>query len=391
MPLVPRVPESVAARVRPVLVWAGGTLLTAAATLTMLGPPFGPGAGYRHAGPIAVAATVAVAAVLLRWYPTVAVLLLLGGALTATVFRPDLRVEFGPMVPVDVAVCYIAATRSRRAAIVSLCLALVVPAGYDVRVLAADGGPFLAPFQLPVLYAVVFAWVVGLTIRKSRQLAAAARTQAAERAMTAERLRIARELHDMVAHSVGIIAIQAGVGNRVIGTRPDDAQEALRVIETTSREALSGLRRTLVALRRAEPGRAGPNVAPGLAELDRLAAGAAEAGLHVTVHRTGAARPLPADTDQAAYRIVQEALTNVIRHSGARRCRVDVDYRESELAVVVDDEGCGRPDPLGDNGFGIVGMRERAALLGGDLSAGPRPGGGFRVAATLPLEAAAAV
>jgi signal transduction histidine kinase len=294
------------------------------------------------------------------------------------------------MVPVDVAVCHIAATRPRRASVAALCLALAVPAGYQVARVLAGGDPHLWMFQSPVLYVVVFAWAIGLSIYKTRQLAAASRAQAADRAMTAERLRIARELHDMVAHSVGIIAIQAGVGSRVIGTRPAAAEEALRVIETTSREALSGLRRTLTALRHADPDPTAPDVAPGLADLDRLTAGAADAGVRVTVHRSGPPRPLPPGVDLAAYRIVQEALTNVIRHSGARNCRLDLGYHQTELTIEVVDDGPGRPPSGTDRGFGIVGMRERAGLLDGHLEAGPRPDRGFRVAATLPLDATTA-
>ena len=383
------VPAAVAGQARPVLLWVGSAFITAVVTVNMLGGPFGVRLGYWHGGPVMVVGFLALVAALLWRYPLAAfVLLVLGVAVVAVVF-PDDRVGFGPMLPVDVAVCYIAATRRRWVAAVALGLALAVPAGYVVTRMLNGDDTRVWFFQSPVVYGVVFAWLIGVSIAKSRQLAAASRTQAADRAMTAERLRIARELHDMVAHSVGIIAIQAGMGSRVIASRPAEAQEALRVIETTSREALSGLRQTLIALRRAEPRPVASDAAPGLADLDRLAAGATDAGVRATVHRAGPARPLPPEVELAAYRIVQEALTNVIRHSGARLCRVTVEYRETELAVEVVDDGRGSPSTSTGRGFGIIGMRERVGLLGGRLEAGPRPHRGYRVAANLPLDDAA--
>ncbi|MFG2288268.1 sensor histidine kinase [Streptomyces sp. NPDC048595] len=156
-----------------------------------------------------------------------------------------------------------------------------------------------------------------------------------------------------VAHSIGIIAIQAGVGSRVIQTQPAEAREALRAIEATSRETLSGLRRTLVSLRQADPGVADPGQAPlapspGLADLERLAAATADAGVRVDLRRSGNQRPLPADVDLSAYRIVQEALTNVVRHAGTGRCRVAIDYGDEELSVEVVDHGHGATE----NGLG---------------------------------------
>ncbi|BFV60423.1 hypothetical protein KCMC57_up55270 [Kitasatospora sp. CMC57] len=225
----------------------------------------------------------------------------------------------------------------------------------------------------------------GLLLRERGEHAVALRSQAVAEAVTAERLRIARELHDMVAHSIGIIAIQAGVGSRVIETQPTAAREALRAIESTSRETLSGLRRTLVALRQADPqSETLLAPAPGLADLERLVAATADAGVTVELHRSGEQRQLPPDVDLSAYRIVQEAVTNVVRHAGTGHCRVTVDHGVEELSVEILDDGRGRPGPAG-SGFGITGMRERVSLLHGRFSAGPRPEGGFRVAAHLPL------
>jgi signal transduction histidine kinase len=212
----------------------------------------------------------------------------------------------------------------------------------------------------------------------------------------AERLRIARELHDIVAHSIGIIAIQAGSGRSVFDARPDQARDALAAIEATSRETLAGLRRMMTGLRRAEPG-SGPGSgagqaplgpAPGLADIERLAAVTLEAGVQVEVAWLGGREPLPADIDLSAFRIVQEAVTNVVRHAGTDRCLVWIDQQDGQLVIEVTDSGRSAPASkisAAGTGYGITGMRERAALPGGDFSAGPRPDGGFRVAARLPV------
>jgi signal transduction histidine kinase len=197
--------------------------------------------------------------------------------------------------------------------------------------------------------------------------------------VTAERLRIARELHDMVAHSIGIIAIQSGAARRVMDTQPDKARDALAAIETTSQETLAGLRHMLGALRQA-------GATAGLAGVERLATTAAEAGVQVDVRWSGRRRPLPPEIDVSAFRIIQEAVTNVVRHAGTPRCSVAVEFREKELAVEVLDDGRGAAadGPAEGAGYGLVGMRERISLLRGDFSAGPRPEGGFRVAARIP-------
>ena len=165
----------------------------------------------------------------------------------------------------------------------------------------------------------IIAWLIGNSIRQARARAELVRAQAAAQTVLAERLRIARELHDMVAHSIGIIAIQAGSGRSVFNPVPAEARDALAAIEATSRETLSGLRRMMTGLRRAEPG-SGPgqaplDPAPGLADLERLAAMTLEAGVQVEVEWLGSREPLPADIDLSAFRIIQEAVTNVVRHA----------------------------------------------------------------------------
>jgi signal transduction histidine kinase len=243
--------------------------------------------------------------------------------------------------------------------------------------------------ELAVALITIVAWLIGHSIRQAHVHAQALRAQAAAQAAMAERLHIARDLHDMVAHSVGIIAIQAGMGRRVIDTQPAEARDALAAIEATSRETLAGLRRTVGALRRAGPlaeAETDQLQTPGLADLGRLVDKTRDAGVRVDVRWHGQRCELPAEVDACAFRIIQEALANVVRHAGTGSCRVCIDYREEELSIEVTDEGSGTP--VADTGYGIAGMRERAALLQGELSAGPRPEGGFRVAALLPLQAA---
>ncbi|MFJ1754868.1 sensor histidine kinase [Kitasatospora sp. NPDC088134] len=239
------------------------------------------------------------------------------------------------------------------------------------------------------------AWVFGGVHRKRREYLGALDEQKAARAVMAERLRIARELHDSVAHSIGIITVLSGAAARVVDTKPEQTRQALTGIETTSRRTLLELQRMLGALRRAEPDDAMPGAAPlapagSLADLPQLAERTADAGVRVQVAWRGERRPLPPEIELSAFRIVQESVTNVVRHSGARTCRVAVGYEPEGVTIeVVDDgeDGPGRPRPsaaTGGGGFGLLGMRERVTLLSGQFSAGRRPEGGFRVAARLP-------
>jgi signal transduction histidine kinase len=351
--------------------------------------------------------------------PLPALLAVLAGTFAAGTAVPTRWVEFPrgyPVLPVQLesewaayalvvpgvlAVGIIAATRPARAAIGAAFAVFAVQAGAALYYTSGTNS-YTSTLVLHLLVLLV-AGVTGYSLRERRRHAAALGAQAATQAVTAERLRIARELHDMVAHSIGIIAIQAGVGSRVIDTQPQEARKALSAIETTSRDTLSGLRRMLGALRQAGPGDmpAGPggvpegpayeapplDPAPGLDDLDRLAATTRDAGVRVDVVWAGERRPLPADLDLSAYRIVQEAVTNVVRHAGTRSCRVTLTQRDEEIAVEVVDDGRGSGRPPG-TGYGLVGMRERVALLHGEFTAGPRPGGGFRVAARLPLPTA---
>jgi signal transduction histidine kinase len=287
---------------------------------------------------------------------------------------------------VDAAVGYIAARRPTRSSVWTAVLTLVV----QLAAMAWNplpGGQTLANSVGLAVLAVITAWLVGVLVRERAGHAVAVREQAAAQAVTAERLRIARELHDMVAHSISVIAIQAGVGSRVMYSQPAEARRALDAIEVTSRDTLTGLQRALHALRSGALGSgrdAAPlDLTPGLQDVERLAETVRGAGLHMEVWWLGDRRPIPPDVDLSAFRIIQEAVTNVVRHAGTQTCQVKIDYCDDELALEVCDDGA-ETAHLGA-GYGIVGMHERVGLLGGHLEAGPRPEGGFRVAARLPL------
>jgi signal transduction histidine kinase len=199
-------------------------------------------------------------------------------------------------------------------------------------------------------------------------------------------MRIARELHDVLAHNISLINVQAGVALHLMDEQPGQSRSALAAIKQASNDALGELRSVLDVLRQGDE--APPRTpASGLAHLERLVAGAEATGLQVRTRVDGTPRPLPAGTDLAAYRIVQEALTNVTRHAGPASATVLIAYGENDLTVQVDDDGRGPVAAGNGSGNGIRGMRERVAALGGELAAGPRPGGGFRVKARLPLEA----
>ncbi|MCC5581051.1 sensor histidine kinase [Microtetraspora sp. AC03309] len=298
-----------------------------------------------------------------------------------------------PLMPVaDILVCFLTATRSRRTGLAAATTTLIVQeAAWHVALLTRGLRVFASGFlALSVLLGlgVVVAWMAGTALRQRREYGQALRAQAELQAVTADRLRIARELHDMVAHSIGVIAIQAGAGARVIDSRPEQARDALGAIEAASRQTLQGLRHMLGVLRE-PPAASEPEPAPlsGLADLDRLAETTTAAGVRVDVRHQGKPRGLPPAVDRCAFRIVQESVTNVVRHADARHCQVVLDYAPEELRIDIADDGRGTvttPASPG-SGYGIAGMRERAALLDGRLSAGPRPEGGFRVTATLPL------
>jgi signal transduction histidine kinase len=345
---------------------------------------------------LAPAAVVTVAgSFLLHRRALPATALVTAGSVWGAMAMNSSEINFLQFLPVDVALCAVAAARPRRTSLTVLALAVLTVAGFSaVRLLI--GFHIGTSTELAVTLTAVVAWFVGHSSRQSRDHAEQLGARAADQAVITERLRIARELHDMVAHNIGIVALQAGAAHRVFDTQPARARAALGEVEAASRETLSGLRRMLGALRQAEldgPGGAEAPLhpAPGLADVERLAATTTAAGVRVEVTWEGERRPLPPDIDLSAFRIIQESVTNVVRHAATAHCRVSVEQRESELSIEVVDGGRGGAGggQAPGAGYGLVGMRERVALLHGDFSAAPRPGGGFRVAARLPVPAGA--
>ncbi len=384
------------------------------------------------------------------------VLLAVGASLTA-----------GPFLPLCLVLYVVATTCRRPVAVAGLAGALVLLVVQGVISHFTGIGP---GDSVGAALFLIIVWTVGYAVQQRRTYLAHMRDRAASDAVTRERLRIARELHDVVAHSMTVVTVQAGFGEYVFDSQPAEARAALGAIQSVSREALGEMQRLLCVLRQPEVDTAaraaaevtgpvtaaaataeaaghgpdGPDrnrraqpeaplaPAPGLANLDRLVQRTAGAGVTVAVERTGGVRPLPAGLDLSAYRIVQEALTNVVKHSGADCCQVRLDYRPRDLLIEVTDHGLAGPAGVGTAapagpaavngiaavngtafkatlaagtgaagpgafgpgafgsgqraGHGIVGMRERVSLCGGEFSAAPRPGGGFVVRARLPLD-----
>jgi signal transduction histidine kinase len=338
------------------------------------------------------------------------------------------EINRGPFLPLALVLFTVAATRTRTVAVAALAasLALLVVQGFILSMTGNGSGPATG-----VALILIIAWMIGFSVQQRRAYTGRMREQVATVAVTEERLRIARELHDVVAHSMTVVAVQAGFGEYVFDSDPAQARTALGNIQHVTREALSDMQRMLGVLRQdgtGQPGAAAPGgrpdegqapgpprqlqlaPAPGLADLERLVSTTAGAGVRVDLTRTGDRRDIPAAIDQSAFRIVQEALTNVVKHSGASTCQVIVGYERDGLTVEITDPG-GGPGPRGvprgrspglatgtagrephtaradGTGHGILGMRERVSLSGGEFTAGPRPGQGFEVIAHFPLTA----
>ncbi len=236
---------------------------------------------------------------------------------------------------------------------------------------------------LPAGATSLVAWVIGDYVRSRRQLLSDVEErhrQEREQAAEAERLRIARELHDVVAHNVSAMAIQAGAA-RVSGSSPEQALES---IERGARDTLAELNKLLGVLRKTGDAPLAPQ--PSLAQVETLLKPARDAGLAATLRVTGEQRPLPQAVELSAYRIVQEAITNVLKHANATRLEVTVDYRSDAILLTVSDNGSGTTPSTDSTGHGLVGMRERVELFGGDLFTGTSSLGGFTVKATLPVK-----
>jgi signal transduction histidine kinase len=320
-------------------------------------------------------------------------MLVLAGAFSITLNAVGYPEQaLGVLVGVYSAAAYCGRRRSR--------LALVfVLLGTIVALVLAPGG---VTFPVFVSNYVIFitAWAIGDNLQTRRRYVAeleqkasrleAEREQSAQRAVSEERSRIARELHDVVAHNVSVMVVQAGAARRTLGRDPVRAATVLEAIEGTGRQALAEMRRLLGVLRTDDEATASLLPQPGVARLDELIENVRAAGLPVELTVEGEPVPLPAGVELSAYRIVQEALTNSLKHGGRAHAAVRLRYTGGGLEVSVTDDGRGlAATPVsggGTVGHGLVGMRERVALFGGDLRAGPRRGGGYEVVATLPVE-----
>ncbi|MFI6510609.1 sensor histidine kinase [Streptosporangium sp. NPDC050855] len=304
-------------------------------------------------------------------------------------------------VPVALILHRVAVTEPRRRSLAALGIGLLTSAaavarlyatlGIEVRSGSAPGEPALAwPMEAGAIWVVTGAsWAAGALVRRRR----AAAERLSRQAVADERLRLARELHDIVGHSMSLIAVKATVAGHIAETDPRQVLPALAVIEHTSRAALTDIRRLLGVLRDDTASPADLEPAPGPDRLPELAERTRAAGVPVELEVRGADE-LPEAVGLSVYRIAQEALTNVVRHAAPARCRVRVEADGRTVLVEVVDDGRGRggAEPRGGGGHGghgghgLIGMRERVTLYGGTLSAGPVPEGGFRVSATLPYE-----
>ena len=295
---------------------------------------------------------------------------------------------FGPIFLALVVAMYTVGTslslRHSLAAAGVATLALCLP-----QAIAAAGHPLVAAQSVAWAAAwLLMPWAVGALVRFQRTTTARDREADARRLAYEQRLEVAREVHDVVGHGLSVINMQAGVALHVLDRRPEQAKVALEAIRLASKESLDELRATLTVFRQREGGR---RIEPGLSQLDGLVSAMAERGLPVELVINGEASGLPAAVDLAAYRIVQESLTNVVRHAGASHAIVRIERGDDDVVVEVTDDGQARAGAgrrLSPAGHGITGMRERTAALGGELTAGPQPEGGFRVLARLPAAAA---
>ena len=294
-----------------------------------------------------------------------------------------------------VAMYSVAAYEQRARRLVFLVVAgLGFVAGFVV--FGVTGNPRSFAITVPSVFFVA-AWLIGDYLRTRRAYVAQLEERAArlererdqDRRLAAdeERTRIARELHDVVAHDVSVIAIQAGAARAVQLSKPDAAAKALGLIETTARETLVELNRLLGVLRSSNGATPDRSPQPGIGQLAGLVEELRAAGLEVDARVEGEPQPLPPALDLSAYRILQEATTNVLKHARAHRVDIRVHYTQAMLALDVRDDGPGGGgDPASSSGHGLIGMRERVALFGGQLRAGRDPAGGFSVHARLPLE-----
>ena len=300
---------------------------------------------------------------------------------------------FGPIlltVPVLTVTTAVHWPRRRAAAAVAVQVVLGFGAS-ALRVATHDGETWPELFRAWTVWSAILAaaFATGSAARVRAESWRGVRAEQARRAASEEQLRMAQELHDVVGHGLAVIAMQAGVALHVLDRDPDKARESLEAIRTMSRESLDGLRTELAQLRAGADDLPERRPLPGVPDLELLVQRVREGGVDVRLEVTGPAAELPTEVGAAAYRIVQESLTNVLRHAGADAATVVVRAADASVEVEVTDRGTGGAHQDGPaDGSGIRGMRERATALGGTLDAGPAPGGGFRVRAVLPLSPA---
>jgi signal transduction histidine kinase len=386
--LRPRMADWLADRAAPDLIdWAIAAGCFAAFTVPVL---LGAGSSHSPGTAAAFGALAAAPLIVRRKWPVTVVLVVaavyVAAALADVAFTPFVS-NAGPNLAIAV---FTAADRSRR--LWSLTAAGVAGAATWASLPVAI---HLHPHHdqdAVQLVAVIAGWLAGDMVRAMReyrqQLQLVQRRQAVEElrlARAEERLRLSREVHDVVSHSLSAIAVQAGVARLVLAEQPGQAGAALSAIETASRSALDELRKLLRQIR--DPEDADEAATPTLSDLPALIGKLRRAGLDVSYHSTGQPRPYGTAVELSAYRIAQEALTNAAKHAAGARTRVEIDHGADELIVTVTDDGSPNPArPGASGGLGIPGMRERAELLGGTLTAGPGRGGGFIVTARLPTE-----
>jgi signal transduction histidine kinase len=392
-----------APRVNPLACDAGLAVLSAVALLVCAATHTEQG-GHVDAAAVVIALMACSPVAFRRFAPLPALVAVVAGAFVSlATFKPMGTV----LIPVDLVLYTVAVTGTRRR---TLGVAVLVAGSAVLAVVAhTDHGP-LSFEALQKDGMVLLPLLLGEAIREHRafkqamveraERAERTREEEARRRVGEERLRIAREIHDAVAHAMVAINVQSGVAAHLLDRTPESAREALLQIKRVSGEALTDLRTTLGVLRdEAVPAPTAP--APSLRGLDDLAEHLHAAGVAVEIERRGGADPLPAAIDATGYRIVQEALTNVMRHSGAQHAGVRIDVAADAVEIEIVDDGIGSgaginafPPPNGNGdgngGNGLRGMRERVAAIGGDVDAGPAPDGGWRVRARLPLPVAAA-
>jgi len=321
-----------------------------------------------------------------RFVPLPAFAVCVAGEFAAVVSQVLPWVAMGAPISAMAIVSYlVASAEPRRRSVLALAVA-VTSIGTSLvlsRILHGAEEPWSESFYGMAFGTLVLGagFTMGLTARVRREYTERTATQLTQQAVADERLRIARELHDIVAHSMSLIAVKAGIGNHVAEQRPAEAREALRVIEATSRASLTEMRHLLGVLR-SEVDSPALTPAPGPAGIPELLARARSAGATVAEDLDDASE-LPESVGLAVYRIVQESLTNVVRHAGPAACTVTVAVAEETVRVEVTNDG--RQAEQRPGGHGLVGMRERVAVYGGTFEAGPREQGGWRVSAVLPV------